>query len=317
VPGGHGSPLGQLLDVAYNIEYGAETPLQSSLNLIYLLGYQPNSGLALFGESDERFHVRGGNQLIPKAIANDLGAGVIKTGHSLTRIKQTAGGRYTLSFDHNGTCSEVTADYVVLAIPFAVLAGIDYSEAGFDDLKDTAIQTLGRGHNGKLQLQFATRAYLGKGPWPGISNGASYADTGYQNTWEVTRAQPGTPGILVEYSGGNVTDGMITCAPFATAADPFVLADAVRGLAQLAPVYPGLTWNGKATQSLPHKSRFFNASYSYWQVGQYTGFSGYEGAPQGGVYFCGEHTSQDYQGYMEGGASTGEDTALALAKAIK
>ena len=37
VPGGHGSRMGQLLDVAYNIEYGAETTDQSALNLIYLL----------------------------------------------------------------------------------------------------------------------------------------------------------------------------------------------------------------------------------------------------------------------------------------
>ena len=29
VPGGHRSPLGALLDVAYNIEYGAETTVRS------------------------------------------------------------------------------------------------------------------------------------------------------------------------------------------------------------------------------------------------------------------------------------------------
>ena len=39
VPGGMGSRLGQLLDVAYNIEYGAESSVQSSLNLLYLLGF--------------------------------------------------------------------------------------------------------------------------------------------------------------------------------------------------------------------------------------------------------------------------------------
>ncbi len=37
VPGGLGSPLGQLLEVAYTIEYGAECDVQSALNLIYLL----------------------------------------------------------------------------------------------------------------------------------------------------------------------------------------------------------------------------------------------------------------------------------------
>src|SRR5262249_55776684 len=42
VPGGHASPLGSLLDAAYAIEYGADTNVQSSLNLVYLLGYQPD-----------------------------------------------------------------------------------------------------------------------------------------------------------------------------------------------------------------------------------------------------------------------------------
>ena len=34
VPGGRASTFGQLLDVAYNIEYGAETSDQSALNLL-------------------------------------------------------------------------------------------------------------------------------------------------------------------------------------------------------------------------------------------------------------------------------------------
>jgi monoamine oxidase len=310
VAGGHGSPLGKLIDVAYNIEYGAETSVQSSLNLVYLLGYSASNSLALFGKSDERFHVRGGNERVPAAVAADLGSSVVKTGWAMTKLAQTSGGRYTVSFDHDGTSSDVTADYVVLALPFAVLANIDTSQAGFDSLKNTAIQTLGRGHNGKLQLQFTSRAWEGSGPWPGTSSGASYADTGYQNTWEVSRAQAGTPGILVDYTGGNVTDSMKTSAAFTTIADTKAVGtDAQRFLSQIAPVYPGLTWNGKATSSLPHKSNLLGASYSFWKVGQYTGFSGYEKAQQGGVLFCGEHTSQDFQGFMEGGASEGARAA--------
>ena len=75
--------------------------------------------------------------------------------------------------------------------------------------------------------------------------------------------------------------------------------------AQIAPVYPGLSWNGKATQSLPHRSPFFGASYSFYRVGQYTAFGGYEQVRQRGVLFCGEHTSVDFQGFMEGAASEG------------
>ena len=60
-----------------------------------------------------------------------------------------------------------------------------------------------------------------------------------------------------------------------------------------------------------------NCSYSYWKPGQYVGFSGYEGVVQGNIHFAGEHCSQDFQGYMEGGAQEGARAAgeiLALLK---
>ena len=316
VPGGHAAPLGKLLDVAYAIEYGADARSQSALNLLYLLGYQPNANsLAVFGVSDEKSHIQGGNQRLPEAIAAELGDAV-KPGHRLARLKQTANGRYGLALERAGGTIEVTADYVVLALPFAVLRTLDLTQAGFSARKLRAIDQLGRGHNGKLQLQFAQRGWLGAGPWPGSANGSSYSDTGYQASWEVTRGQPGTAGILVLYSGGGVTDAMRTQSPFATANDSLVVQDAQRGLPQLAAVYPGLQWNGRATQSLPHRSPFFESSYSYYRVGQYTDFGGYEFAPEGGVHFCGEHTTQDFQGFMEGGAITGKQAALDLAARI-
>jgi monoamine oxidase len=305
VPGGHRSPLGQVLDIAYAIEYGADTTQQSALNILYLLAYQPDeTRLAIFGESDEQFHIRGGNQRLPEAMARDLGERVT-FGQRLVKIAETAGGRYRLTFEHQGSTREVTHDYVVLALPFAVLSEVDFSRAGFDALKRRAIREQGRGKNGKLQLQLERRGWLGEGPWPGISNGSSYSDSGYQASWEATRAQRGREGVLVLYSGGSVSERMSTDEAFATASNADVRRDARRGLSQLAPVYPGLDWNGKATQSLPHLSPFFRASYSFYRPGQYTTFGGYEKVRQGGVLFCGEHTSTDFQGFMEGGATEG------------
>ncbi len=187
------------------------------------------------------------------------------TGHKLAKIRETAAGRYRLWFERGPGTVEVVADWVVLAVPFAVLETVDFAQAGFDALKLQAIAEQGRGHNGKLQVQLRQRRWLGAGPWPGKANGSSYSDTGYQASWEATRAQSGVPGILVLYSGGSVTDAMRTTQPFATAADAKVRHDAAAGLVQLAPVFPGLDWNGKATQSLPHKSPFFRASYSFYK----------------------------------------------------
>jgi monoamine oxidase len=58
-------------------------------------------------------------------------------------------------------------------------------------------------------------------------------------------------------------------------------------------------------------------SYSYWKPGQYTSFSGYEKARQGNIHFSGEHCSQDFQGFMEGGASEGVRAAYEVLADLK
>jgi monoamine oxidase len=78
--------MGRLLDVAYNIEYGAETALQSSLNMIYLLDGNSPANFTLFGTSDERYHLRGGNERLPQAIAAALPADSVRVGTALQTI---------------------------------------------------------------------------------------------------------------------------------------------------------------------------------------------------------------------------------------
>jgi monoamine oxidase len=320
VPGGHRAPLGKLLDVAYAIEFGAESTEQSALNLVYFLGSTRvcrRRPLRLFGLSDEKYHVRGGNQRLPEAIADALDD-TVWTGHRLVRIRQMPDGRTELTFASGARLVDVVADVVVLALPFAVLRQLDFDGAGFDEHKTRAIVELGRAKNGKTQLQFRERLWNQRGPWPGRSNGSSYADAGYQNTWDATRAQPGTSGILVFYSGGPVTESMSATAAFGTSAECAVVEDARTALARVEPVFPGLgaLWNGRATQSLPHLSDLRGASYSFRRVGQYTAFGGDEGARQGSVFFCGEHTSFRWQGHMEGAAREGLRVAREIAEEL-
>ena len=312
VPGGHGSPMGQLLDVAYNIEYGAETKDQSSLNLVYLLGYNEKPGnFAIFGASNEKYHIVKGNQQLPETIAANLAHPVVR-GWRMVAIGFNRDDSIAVTFNVGGQTKVENFDRVILALPFAVLRTLDYRKARFDNLKNQAIQQLGRGRNDKLQLQFKSRFWDGTGSWPGTGNGNSYADTGYQNTWEVTRSQPGTTGILVDYTGGNVAGSFAPSTPYSAAAtNPQVTAYAMTFLKQLEPVYTGITafWSGRATLSVPALDPNLNCSYSYWRVGQYHTFSGYEKArqpfPNGPIHFAGEHCSQDFQGFMEGGASEG------------
>jgi monoamine oxidase len=320
VAGGHNSRFGRLLDAAYNEEYGAETTGQAALNLMYLLAYQASPGnFSIFGKSDERFHIAGGNEQLPQAMASYLGLQTINLGWAMQSIKANANGTVSMSFSTPGANQTVTADHVILCMSFAVLRTLDYKGANFDSLKKTAITQLGSGHNAKLQLQFSSRYWNTQGAW-GLSNGNVYSDIGTQNAWDVTRGQAGATGILVQYSGGNVANGYAPSTPYSNATtNSQVTAYAQAFLSQLETIYPGITkkWNGKATLSTPWRDPLLNCSYSYWKPGQYVGFSGYEGVAQGSIHFGGEHCSQDFQGYMEGGAQEGARAAgeiLALLK---
>ncbi len=188
-----------------------------------------------------------------------------------------------------------------------MLATVDTAQAGFDPLKKRVINELGRGHNGKLQLQFKSRTWAGTGAWPGIANGSTFSDNGYQCSWErdaraVRRDRHPQPLL-----GGSVTDAMTATSAFSTHTNAQkVKNDAEAGLAQISAVYPSVDWNGKVTQSIWHKNPFAKHGYAYYRVGQYTTFGGHEGVRQGGVLFAGDHCSQDFQGFMEVAASEGE-----------
>jgi monoamine oxidase len=109
---------------------------------------------------------------------------------------------------------------------------------------------------------------------------------------------------------------MRTTQPFATATAARVRQDAETGLVQLAAVYPGLDWNGKATQSIPHRSRSTARRTRSTSPASTGTFGGYEAVRQGGVLFAGEHTSTDFQGFMEGGAEQGRRAARELPNLI-
>ena len=316
VDGGHRSPMGRLLDAAYNEEYGAETTDQAALNLMYLLGYNASPGnFSVYGKSDERYHTIGGNEQIPQAMASYLGYQSIKLGWAMQSVRANADGTVSLTFSTPGKTQTVVADHVILCMSFSVLRTLDYSQAGFDKLKNTAITQIGSGRNAKLQLQFKTRYWNSLG-----SNGNVYTDNGFQNAWDTSAGETGTSGLMVDYAGGNYAASFKPSTPYSTAADnPQVTTYAKAWLAQAETIFPGITkqWNGKASLSTPFRDPLLNCSYSYWKPGQYVGFSGYEGVQQGNIHFAGEHCSQDFQGYMEGGAQEGARAAGEILAALK
>jgi monoamine oxidase len=306
VPGGLTSKAGQLLSTAYTIEYGAETSAQSALNLIYLFGYQESDEISLFGPSDEAYHVTGGNDLIVSKLAAKL-SGQITTGTALKALARTSAGRWNVTVGPStgsGSSRTIVADRVVLALPFSLLRSVDLAKAGFPARKLLAILTGKMGTNTKLHLQFSKRIWNQLG-----NNGEVFSDLGFQNTWDVTRGQSGANGILVNFTGGNVG------ADFASKT---TAAYAKRFLTQAEPALPGLSnvWNGKASLDYWTGYAWTKGSYSYYAPGQYLTFAGVEQEAVNGCHFAGEHTSLEFQGYLNGAVETGQRAAGEIINAL-
>jgi monoamine oxidase len=283
----------RLLEVAYLEEFGLEVAEQSAWNLITLIGYDEPDPFRVFGDSDERFHIHEGNDAVPARIADAL-ADQVHLDHTLTKVVAGEQG-YTLTFTTSDGDVTVEADHVVYALPFTKLREVDLAGAQLSDDKLTIITQLGYGTNAKLMLQFDSR------PWETnqMSSGGCITDAGeLQTTWATSRGQGGVQGILTNFVGG--TRGIAIGEGTAE-------SQAQRVLPWIDEVFPGTSAHYIADSAIRQhwpSYPYVRASYASYKVGQWA-FLGMEGAREGNQHFCGEHCSENFQGYMEGGAETG------------
>ena len=79
-------------------------------------------------------------------------------------------------------------------------------------------------------------------------------------------------------------------------------------------VYPGCSreLTGKPARMHWPTYPWTKASYACYKPGQWTTIAGAEPVPVGNLYFAGEHCSYDFQGFMNGAAQSGLDTAKAV-----
>ncbi len=238
VPGGHRSPFGRLLDAAYAEEYGANTTDQASLNLVYLLAFQPVPGhMSIFGESDERFHIAGGNQQLPEAIAASLPSGTVKQGWTMQAIRTNRDGSVSMQFATPGKTQTVTADQVILVHELRGAAharllgrGLRPAQADGDHAARRRPQ---RKAPAAVQQPALERAGLDR---------QRRTPTSASRTRGTSRARrPARPGILVDYSGGDNAGGYAPSTPYSNAgSNPQVAAYAQAVPREAETVFPGI-----------------------------------------------------------------------------
>jgi monoamine oxidase len=312
---GAGALIEAVIDVAYTIEYGREIDEQSCLNFLFFVHADRRSKFTPFGVfSDERYHLIGGNQQIPAALAAGLGA-QINYDRRLIRAGKTPAGRVELTFQVGATTPSFVHDAVVFAIPFSVLRGVELLPSlGLPAWKLFAIQNLQYGTNTKMMVGFDGPMWRDLG-----SDGGSFSDlANHQNTWETNPSRATSAhAVLTDYSGGDRGAQL----------DPAnVQLEASRFLDDLDTVYPGALAAATRDTSqnlLVHMEHWLsnpltNGSYTCNQPGYFTTIADNEQKPVGNLFFAGEHTSSFYenQGFLEGGAVSGLRAAAEVLKAL-
>jgi monoamine oxidase len=271
-------------------EYGLDVSRLSAISMLMTFGP--------FGvESDERFHVHGGNDQLAWGMAERLPPGTLQLDRPLTALRRR-GSSFALSFA--GTATEARADVVVLCLPFTALRRVDLGRSGLGARKRRCIEELGMGTNAKLLLQL--RRHLSDyDRW----NGEFYDEE--IDTWCSSTDERGRPSLLTVYSGGSYGAAQRGPAPHAPAPQGRV-RDA---LGRISRAVPGLAAGDAGQAWLDHwaSDPWTHGSYAAFEPGQYTRYWGFVGRPEGRLLFGGEHTSLSAQGFLEGAVRSGERCA--------
>lgn len=302
--GGADSPLGRYVAVEMASEFGLDADRLSALNLLY--EYVENTPGAA-----ERYHVRGGNDQIVDGLAARLPDGTVHLDAPLQSLARLGDASFSLRF--GGIADAVSADRVVLALPFTTLREVDLSASGLSRRKLRCIDELGMGTNAKVAMQFERRpqAY---GGW----NGYMYNDDPMLLTWESTLGERGGQSIVTTYFGGRSgAGGLIADGAHA----PTAAAEVERNLASLTQGgrtrLPGLAagFSGRAFTDHWVADPWTRGSYAAFLPGQFTKYYGYAGRPEGAIHFAGEHTATANQGYLEGAVESGVRCAREISRA--
>jgi monoamine oxidase len=285
-----------LLYWVFTAEFGLSASEISSLNFIDLIGVDDLHHFDIFGESDEVYKIKGGNELLIKKLSAKLGT-CIKTGYQLTAVQKT-GSQYSLSFAGQ---ENVMADYILLTLPFTMLRNVTLDaalELQAERLK--MINDMQYGTNSKLLLETDSRAWRARG-----SSGYLFSET-IQNGWDNSQLQHDNTGaggytvFLGGHEGAALSRESVNLEQYKEAfytgfnliprdikfgADPAVF-----------------NWS---TQ------QYTRGSYACYKTGQWNFFRQQDlMKPAGNIYFAGEHCSVEFQGFMNGAAETGNRAAV-------
>lgn len=249
------------------------------------------AGLAVNGDITEYFKIDGGNDRLPRAMADRLSAR-IHYGAYLQRIEQGKRG-VSASFLQGNLMHRVEADRLICTIPFPVLGRVEFDPPLSDEMTNV-IQSTYYLSATRLCFQEQRRYWTAR-----RLDGFARSDWPVEVT-QPTFDQPGRRGILSACLTGE-------------------LARRVAGLPEdrrmrtvlneMETIFSGTRENFEGGVTKSWDNDFWARGAAQWfRPGQMIEFLPYMAKPAGRVHFGGEHTSP-WPGWMQGAIHSGLRTA--------
>jgi monoamine oxidase len=230
------------------------------------------------GDGPEIWHkIKGGMDLLPKAFATRLGD-KIHYGAAVVRIEQDAK-QATVKFVQDRTTHTLSADAVLCTIPFSVLRRIELpalSSRKKDLIKNTRYDAVAR-----VYVQTKNRFWETNG-----LNGFAFTK-GAIEIWQPTWSQPGPRGILMTYARSGEAERVTSLK------ENERITQAVN---MLDPIFSGLRANfERGTTKCWLEDEWSRGAWGFVGLTQMLTAS----APDGRIYFAGEHISE-YSSWIQG-----------------
>jgi monoamine oxidase len=244
--------------------------------------------------ADRMYRLKHGNDRLPLGIAKRLRTPVMLE-TTVRRISQDARS-VRLTIEHRGARSELRADYCVSALPASTLRDVEI-DPGLPEPQQRAIGSLRYGHATRVLLQFTRRFWNRRG-----RPRAFGTDLPIGAVWDGNEQQRGSAGILTLLAGGSASQQT----------QDILTSEGAQGFVRR------LEWVGTPTSLLA--SRCITWESDPWARGGYAFFDpGFDPQlrswlprPAGRILFAGEHTSDRWQGYMNGAVESGRRVAAEI-----
>jgi monoamine oxidase len=242
------------------------------------------------------YRIDGGNDRLPSALAAKLDER-LRLKAELVAVSHR-GRHVRASVKQGRSVSQITCDYLVLALPATILRRIPITPS-LPAQQHDAIARLKYGRATKTLLQFSQRFWRAPGRPRAFGSPLPFGAL-----WEGNEEQRGRAGILALLAGGSASDQT----------QAMVAKDGPQRLAD------ELDWLGSrradliaSKQIVWESDAWARGGYAYFDPGFDPALRPWLARPFGRLFFAGEHTSVRWQGYMNGAVESGRRAAAEVA----